>query len=155
MSIKGYVLLVLLVFSHKADAINDHFKSFLQPKMYLIAIWNAEDSLKPPLIQKSDFGFSGSAGIYSSFYTTNNVAGANSLLPLTSTSIPVQSEKFRVQLNVAGFNPDTIRTRVEGRKVFVEAKQEERQVNGDFSMREIRKTYDLPEHAGKTLNTFV
>lgn len=71
MSIKGYVLLVLLVFSHKADAINDHFKSFLQPKTHLIAIGNAEDSLKPPLIQKSDFGFSGSAGIYSSLYTTN------------------------------------------------------------------------------------
>jgi len=57
------------------------------------------------------------------------------------------SEKFRVQLNVAGFNPETIKTHVEGRKVIVEAKQEERQPDGDFNIRQIRKTYDLPEHA--------
>jgi len=56
-------------------------------------------------------------------------------------------EKFRVQLNVAGFSPETVKTRVDGRKVIVEAKQEERQKDGDYSIREIRKTYDLPEHA--------
>ena len=54
-----------------------------------------------------------------------------------------------MQLNVAGFNPETIKTRVDGRKVIVEAKQEERQADGDYSLREIRKTYELPEHAGK------
>jgi HSP20 family molecular chaperone IbpA len=58
-----------------------------------------------------------------------------------------QSEKFRVQLNVAGFNPQTIKTRVEGRKVIVEGKQEDRQPDGDFNIRQIRKTYELPEHA--------
>jgi HSP20 family molecular chaperone IbpA len=57
------------------------------------------------------------------------------------------AEKFRVQLNVAGFNPETIKTRVEGRKVIVEAKQEDRQPDGDYNIREIRKTYELPEHA--------
>ena len=50
-------------------------------------------------------------------------------------------EKFRVQLNVAGFNPESVKTRVDGRKVIVEAKQEERQDDGDFSVREIRKSY--------------
>ena len=59
------------------------------------------------------------------------------------------SEKFRVQLNVAGFNPETINTKVEGRKVIVEAKQEDRQNDGDFHMRYLRKSYELPEHAGK------
>ncbi|UJR28145.1 hypothetical protein I4U23_009400 [Adineta vaga] len=63
-----------------------------------------------------------------------------------TSSVP-HAEKFRVQLNVAGFNPETIKTRVDGRKVIVEAKQEDRQSDGDFSLREIRKTYDLPEHA--------
>jgi len=58
-----------------------------------------------------------------------------------------QSEKFRVQLNVAGFNPETIKTHVEGRKVIVEAKQEERQPDGDYNIRNLRKTYELPEHA--------
>lgn len=89
--------------------------------------------------------------------SSNNVGsgGTTSLLPLTTTPsfIPALSEKFRVQLNVAGFNPDTIRTRVEGRKVVVEAKQEDRQSQGDYSIREIRKTYELPEHAGKQISS--
>jgi HSP20 family molecular chaperone IbpA len=59
------------------------------------------------------------------------------------------AEKFRVQLNVAGFNPETINTKVEGRKVIIEAKQEDRQADGDYHIRQLRKTYDLPEHAGK------
>ncbi|CAF4952865.1 unnamed protein product, partial [Rotaria magnacalcarata] len=57
------------------------------------------------------------------------------------------AEKFRVQLNVAGFNPESIKTKVEGRKVIVEAKQEDRQPDGDFHTRELRKSYELPEHA--------
>jgi len=57
------------------------------------------------------------------------------------------SEKFRVQLNVAGFNPQTVKTKVEGRKVIVEANQEDRQPDGDYNIRQLRKSYDLPEHA--------
>ncbi|CAF0998148.1 unnamed protein product [Rotaria sordida] len=56
-------------------------------------------------------------------------------------------EKFRVQLNVAGFNPETIKTKVEGRKVIIEAKQEERHPDGDYNIRELRKSYILPEYA--------
>jgi HSP20 family molecular chaperone IbpA len=66
---------------------------------------------------------------------------------LQSSSPAPHSQKFRVQLNVAGFNPETIKTRVEGRKVIVEAKKEDRQSDGDYNIREIRKTYELPEHA--------
>jgi HSP20 family molecular chaperone IbpA len=86
--------------------------------------------------------------------SSNNIGtGGSTLLPIATPLAPLLpsplSEKFRVQLNVAGFNPDTIKTRVDGRKVIVEAKQEERQSEGDYSLREIRKTYELPEHAGK------
>ncbi|CAF2145703.1 unnamed protein product [Rotaria magnacalcarata] len=63
------------------------------------------------------------------------------------TSPGLHAEKFRVQLNVAGFNPESIKTKVEGRKVIVEAKQEDRQPDGDFHTRELRKSYELPEHA--------
>ena len=86
----------------------------------------------------------------SSFHTKsgNTSSDGNTLIPVTTYTKPALSEKFRVQLNVAGFNPDTIKTRVEGRKVIVEAKQEDRQGEGDYSIREIRKTYDLPEYAG-------
>jgi HSP20 family molecular chaperone IbpA len=65
------------------------------------------------------------------------------------TSRAPNSEKFRVQLNVAGFKPETIKTKVEGRKIIVEAKQEDRQPDGDYHIRELRKSYELPEHAGK------
>ena len=94
-----------------------------------------------------------SSSSYHSSSSSNNLnSGGSSLLPISTSITPALSEKFRVQLNVAGFNPDTIRTRVEGRKVIVEAKQEDRQSQGDYSIREIRKTYDLPEHAGKTIS---
>ncbi|CAF4715021.1 unnamed protein product, partial [Rotaria magnacalcarata] len=63
------------------------------------------------------------------------------------TSPGLHAEKFRVQLNVAGFNPESIKTKVEGRKVIVEAKQEDRLPDGDFHTRELRKSYELPEHA--------
>jgi HSP20 family molecular chaperone IbpA len=63
------------------------------------------------------------------------------------TSRAPNSEKFRVQLNVAGFKPETIKTKVEGRKIIIEAKQEDRQPDGDYHIRELRKSYELPEHA--------
>lgn len=56
--------------------------------------------------------------------------------------------KHRIQLNVAGFDPQTIQTKVENGKVIVEGKQEERQDDGDFNIRQFRKSYPLPEHAG-------
>ncbi|UJR21304.1 hypothetical protein I4U23_024394 [Adineta vaga] len=56
-------------------------------------------------------------------------------------------EKFRVQYNVAGFNLETMKTRVEGKKIIIEAKQEDRQPDGDYSIREVRKSCPLPEHA--------
>ena len=65
------------------------------------------------------------------------------------TSKAPNSEKFRVQLNVAGFNPETIKTKTEDRKVIIEAKQEDRHPNGDYNIRQLRKSYELPEHAGK------
>lgn len=86
----------------------------------------------------------------SSFHSSSgNMAAGNTLIPISTAAAPALSEKFRVQLNVAGFNPETIRTHVDGRKVIVEAKQEDRQNSGDYSLREIRKTYELPEHAGE------
>ena len=65
-------------------------------------------------------------------------------------SRPLSSNKFRVQSDVADFNADSIKTRVDGRKVIVEAKQEDRQGENDYTIREIRKSYDLPQNAGKS-----
>lgn len=60
---------------------------------------------------------------------------------------PRLTEKFRVQLNVNGYSPETIQTQIDGKKLIVHAKYDDRQTNGDFNYREIRKSYDLPEHA--------
>ncbi|CAF0863526.1 unnamed protein product [Rotaria sp. Silwood1] len=87
-------------------------------------------------------------------HSSNNKSNdGKSLIP---TSRSPNAEKYRVQLNVAGFNPETIKTKVDGRKVIVEAKQEDRQPDGDYNIRELRKTYELPEHAdSKHLASYV
>ena len=61
----------------------------------------------------------------------------------------VLKDKYRIQLNVEGFSPETIKTHVEGKKLIVKAKYEDRQPNGDFRLQEMQKSYDLPENAGK------
>ncbi|CAF2338919.1 unnamed protein product [Rotaria sp. Silwood2] len=51
------------------------------------------------------------------------------------------------------FNSETIKTKVKSRKVIVEAKKEDREPDGDYNIRELRKTYELPENGSK-FNTF-
>jgi len=137
---------------------NDPFDRFFNDQLHLFDPWRDFDTFPTALSTiPNSFRWINeprrSAFSRSSFHSSGN----NTLAPTISTSIvPALSEKFRVQLNVAGFNPETIRTRVEGRKVIVEAKQEDRQSAGDYSLREIRKTYDLPEHADEAnLASFV
>jgi HSP20 family molecular chaperone IbpA len=81
---------------------------------------------------------------YSKTHTTNS---PNSLEQAPPVSPP---EKFRVQLDVDGFNPDTLNKRIEGRKLIVEGKQEDRQEERKYTNRQMRETFELPEHAGKS-----
>ncbi|CAF3710318.1 unnamed protein product [Rotaria sordida] len=70
-------------------------------------------------------------------HASNNISNDDTRLESSSSSSRVvNAEKFRVQLNVAGFNPETIKTKVEDWKP-----------DGDYNIRKIRKTYELPEHA--------
>ena len=80
---------------------------------------------------------------YSSTNVSNN---ANSLELPTRTPEP---EKFRVELNVDGFDPEAIKKRIEGQQLIVEGKQEDRQEKHDHTVRELRATYSLPRNAGK------
>ena len=147
---------------------NDPYDRFFGDQLHFFDPWRDFDTFptalssplnsfrwihQPRRLSRSSFHSSSSSSAAS-----NNMNTGNSLIPISTSSTlarPALSEKFRVQLNVAGFNPETIRTRVEGRKVIVEAKQEDRQGEGDYSVREIRKTYELPEHAGKSFSTSV
>ncbi|CAF0931045.1 unnamed protein product [Rotaria sp. Silwood1] len=81
-------------------------------------------------------------------YKSNKIS--NNTKSLEQTPRIPRSEKFIIQLNVTGFNPEGITTKVEGQKVIVEARQEDRQSNSDYHLRELRKSYELPEYADAT-----
>ncbi len=134
---------------------NDPYDRFFGDQLHLFDPWRDFDTFPTALSTKpSSFRWINeprrvSRSSSSSFLTkSGNISSGNTLLPVTTYAAPALSEKFRVLLNIAGFNPETIKTRVEGRKVIVEAKQEDRQGDGDYNIREIRKTYELPENAG-------
>lgn len=83
---------------------------------------------------------------YKSTYTSNTMKTIELTPPPPP---PPPPEKFRAQLNVEGFKPESITTKVEGRKLIVEAKHEDRQSADDYHIRELHKAFELPEHAGK------
>jgi HSP20 family molecular chaperone IbpA len=144
--------------------LHDPFDRFFGDQLHLFDPWRDIDTFPTSLLSKpSSFrwinephrmGRSSSSSSSSSYHTTSGSNNnGNTLIPVSTTTPSALSEKFRVQLNVAGFNPETIRTRVDGRKIIVEAKQEDRKGEGDYNIRELRKTYDLPEHAGSDNRT--
>lgn len=64
---------------------------------------------------------------------------------------PVYGDKYRVKLDIADLDPDTIETTIEGRLLIIEAKKKHHHKN--TADEKERKMYDLPEsvyeHAGK------
>jgi len=68
------------------------------------------------------------------------------LCPVTGHKKRPHSDKFRVTLDVTGYKPEDLSVKVVGRKLFIDGKQEFRD-GEDFSVREMRKAYDIPENA--------
>lgn len=68
------------------------------------------------------------------------------LCPVTGHKKRPHTDKFRVTLDVNGYKPEDLSVKVVARKLFIEGKQEFRD-GEDFSVREMRKTYDIPENA--------
>jgi len=68
------------------------------------------------------------------------------LCPVTGHKKRPHSDKFRVTLDVTGYKPEDLSVKVIGRKLFIDGKQEFRD-GEDFSTKEMRKAYDLPENA--------
>lgn len=68
------------------------------------------------------------------------------LCPVTGHKKRAHSDKFRVTLDVTGYKPEDLSVKVVGRKLFIDGKQEFRD-GEDFSVREMRKAYDIPENA--------
>ena len=61
--------------------------------------------------------------------------------------VPKVPRKYRVSVDCAGFNPKSIKTEVQNGKLVIRAKEETKEKEGDFSTKEFKKTYNLPEHA--------
>jgi len=61
--------------------------------------------------------------------------------------VPRQPEKYRVTVDCSGFNPNSIKTEVSGLKVIVTAREEQRQDSNNYTMREFKKSYDLPANS--------
>ncbi|CAF1028601.1 unnamed protein product [Adineta ricciae] len=68
------------------------------------------------------------------------------LCPVTGHKKRAHTDKFRVTLDVTGYKPEDLSVKVVGRKLFIDGKQEFRE-GEDFSTKEMRKTYDIPENA--------
>ena len=68
------------------------------------------------------------------------------LCPVTGHKKRPHSDKFRVTLDVTGYKPEDLSVKVIGRKLFIDGKQEFRE-GEDFSVKEMRKVYDIPENA--------
>jgi len=68
------------------------------------------------------------------------------LCPVTGHKKRPHSDKFRVTLDVKDYKPEDLSVKVVGRKLYIDGKQEFRD-GEDFSNKEMRKTYDLPENA--------
>jgi len=64
--------------------------------------------------------------------------------PLMQPRVP---HKYRVTLDVSGYKPSSIKTDINGNKLTVSAREEEKESNDNFSVREFKKTYELPAEA--------
>jgi HSP20 family molecular chaperone IbpA len=60
--------------------------------------------------------------------------------------IPLVPRKYRVTVDCAGYSPTSLKTEIVGSKLIVHGKEDFKTKTGDFSMKEFRKTYKLPEN---------
>jgi HSP20 family molecular chaperone IbpA len=61
--------------------------------------------------------------------------------------VPKVPQKYRITVDCHGYNPKSIKTEIKGLKLIVSGREEEKQEGEDFSIKEFKKTYDLPAHA--------
>jgi len=61
--------------------------------------------------------------------------------------LPAVPQKWRVTVDCAGYMPKSVKTEIVGHKLIVSGREEVKQEGEDFSIKEFKKTYDLPAHA--------
>lgn len=60
---------------------------------------------------------------------------------------PRVPQKYRITVDCPGFSAGSIHTEVKDHKLYVTGREEDRHDDEDFSIREFKKTYELPAHA--------
>lgn len=58
--------------------------------------------------------------------------------------MPKVPQKYRVVCDVTGYSPNSIKTEIKGRMLWVHGKEETKLEGGDFSCKEFKRTYELP-----------
>lgn len=61
--------------------------------------------------------------------------------------LPKVPQKYRITIDCFGYQPKSVLTEVVGNKLVVTGREEERHFGEDFSLKEFKKTFDLPDHA--------
>lgn len=62
-------------------------------------------------------------------------------------ALPRVPHKYRITVDCTGYAPKSIKTEVNGHKLTVSGREEVKLEDGDFSIKEFKKTYDLPVEA--------
>ena len=105
----------------------------------------------PRSLLDMDTWFRPTLDIFDPFDELDQMMGRNlewltvpSFLQMRQPKVP---RKYRISLDCAGYNPKAIKTEVKDNKLYISAKEEIKNENGDYSTKEFRKTYELPENA--------
>lgn len=77
----------------------------------------------------------------------NNLMWLNRPSLIRTFVVPRQPEKYRVTVDCNGFNPNSIKTEVNGLKVYVYAREEQRVDSNNYNLKEFKKCYDLPTNS--------
>jgi HSP20 family molecular chaperone IbpA len=60
---------------------------------------------------------------------------------------PRVPRKYRIKVDCRGFKPDSIKTEIQENKLIVSGDEGEKKDKEDFTVKQFRRTYELPKHA--------
>lgn len=74
----------------------------------------------------------------------------------TSPLVGLASNNLRITLDCSGYSPKSIKTDVIGNKITVTAREEDRQNVDNYTIKEFKRSYDLPKNADvEKLQSFI
>jgi HSP20 family molecular chaperone IbpA len=92
--------------------------------------------------------------VYDGFDELDNVMGKNyfwitkpEFLNQSYAMTPRVPQKYRIMLDCSGFTAKNIKVEHTGRKLFISGKEENRVGSEDYSVKDFKKCYDVPQQA--------